>query len=340
MPSFEAANHTWSHRQSLWIKVQDEQGVVGQGEVTPLPQFSTETFEESRSYVLSLCSTGIDLGRSETVFEFWNAVESLALPPSVSCGLQMAVADLIGRTSKKPLHKLLSTQSKEGLSVAAVVTAGHKSWRGTTAHLAEKGYEHIKFKIGRDLRAELQELEAIRTNHPELCIRLDANASLLATDLLAFGERMAAFDPEFVEEPFAVGDDPMRLPFPVALDESLRTLDPSRVAGWLDDRRVQVLVLKPMVIGGPAICTRLAKLADAAGASVVFSHALDGPCSLALAAELSLSIPNAIEPGLAPHAGLSIWPTEKPASYFDTHLRSHNEVGLGLNLLELDHERA
>jgi L-alanine-DL-glutamate epimerase-like enolase superfamily enzyme len=93
-------------------------------------------------------------------------------------------------------------------------------------------------------------------------------------------------------------------------------------------------VLKPAVLGGLMHARRIARLAHAQGVDTVVSHIYDGPIALAACAELALSIPDTRACGLAPHAGLTAWPSVRIPQLRPNRVVPHRGGGLGVPLVE------
>jgi L-alanine-DL-glutamate epimerase-like enolase superfamily enzyme len=93
------------------------------------------------------------------------------------------------------------------------------------------------------------------------------------------------------------------------VDESLGGVAPEALSALLHAAGAHVIVLKPMAVGGFSACVRLADTARALGCDVVVTHLFDGPIALRAASVLAMLVhsPN-LAAGLAPHAGLAIWP--------------------------------
>jgi L-alanine-DL-glutamate epimerase-like enolase superfamily enzyme len=115
----------------------------------------------------------------------------------------------------------------------------------------------------------------------------------------------------------------------VALDESLRGLDPHDLESLAVRSGASYVVLKPMVLGGLSRCIELARHAAALNLGVVISHSFDGPVALVAAAALALALPTRIAQGLAPHPGLAAWP-HIPLPIKDATLQVWRSPGLGL----------
>lgn len=135
---------------------------------------------------------------------------------------------------------------------------------------------------------------AVRADHPDLVLQVDANGSYRMEDA-ALVERLAAFDVLCIEQPLpaedlvATAEFARRVTVPVCLDESLTS--PRRVRDALQQGACRMACLKPGRLGGLR-ATRLAHAACVeAGVPVFvggfFEAGLGRAANLALAARLA-----------------------------------------------------
>src|SRR5262245_3895427 len=99
--------------------------------------------------------------------------------------------------------------------------------------------------------------------------------------------KAAAYAPELIEEPATLDDRGV----PLALDESLaRAGGVERGLRLLEEKRVQIFVLKPVLLGGIRNCLELAREAKKRGAELIATHYLDGPVAHAAATQLAFAL--------------------------------------------------
>jgi L-alanine-DL-glutamate epimerase-like enolase superfamily enzyme len=199
------------------------------------------------------------------------------------------------------------------------------------------GYTTLKVKLGpadqwQEDKARLSALRAALGS--DVAIRLDVNRgwSLADAHLL---EELVEFAPQYVEDPLEPGalEQLESSPVPLALDESLQqrfALD--HFAPHLARLNVQVVVLKPMALGGMGRCISLAARARLLGLHVVISHLFDGPVAHSAAGALALAIGSkAYAQGLGPHPGLALDPKQAVRHIHDGKLYNADEPGLALD---------
>ncbi len=143
------------------------------------------------------------------------------------------------------------------------------------------GYRAAKIKLGGgSLEEDCVRARAAREGLGEgFRLRGDANGAWSESDARQAFQSLAGFDFEYVEQPVAPGDE-------MALGR-LRRLDLIRIAAdesvaterdaqhLLESGAVDVLVLKPAMLGGPAQALAIANRARRSGCDVVFSHAFE-----------------------------------------------------------------
>ena len=256
------AHGLWTEREGVYLRVEDERGGIGFGEVAPIPWFGTETVETALEVIERLAGE-IDEARLGLI------------PAEFACvkgALAAAMADASGCAP--------DPSAADYLTVAALLPAGRAAFP-VVRDRAEAGFRVFKWKVGvadaADERAMLDDLIAALPEGGRL--RLDANGAWDRRNAERWLARSAEGPIEFVEQPVAPGvrgaDDLLLglagdFPTPIALDESI-VVD-GDVERWLGAGWPGVFVIKPSLLASPgACCASLAR----ARAKVVFSSALE-----------------------------------------------------------------
>lgn len=262
----------WRDRVGIILRLTNDLGQVGYGEIAPLPWFGSETLKQALEFCQQLPphltadlihSIPATLPACQFGFESaWNAVE---------------VGDF----------HLFHPLTFSGLlpTGQAALTAWKPLW--------QKGYRTFKWKIGvGDLQDELQLLTQLVTLLPPDCrLRLDANGGLTYTQAQRWLDRCDASQIEFLEQPLPPDQLALMQELaansvaPIALDESVSTMTQLQScynSGWRG-----IYVIKPAIVGSP---TQLRQFCqhhpiDAVFSSV-FETAIGRQAGLQLAAEL------------------------------------------------------
>lgn len=262
------AQGLWREREGLILRLEDETGRVGFGEVAPIAWFGTETLAEAAALCAQLKSE-ID----ERDFE--------AVPARYAC-VSFALAQA------RAAQPVPMTATR--LPVAALLPAG-RSVLTVLREKVEAGYLTFKWKVGvgavDDELGLLDDVLALLPPHTRL--RLDANGGWSRREATRWLERCAERPIEFVEQPVAPGDRDALLglaqdyPVTLALDESVVRLAQARewqALGWPG-----VYVIKP-ALAGPL--DELAAWAAATKPDLVLSSAIE--TVLARTAVLALAL--------------------------------------------------
>ncbi len=151
------------------------------------------------------------------------------------------------------------------------------------------GFSTVKVKVdaSRDVErvAELRDLVG-----PTVAIRVDANCAWDVDTAVDVIERLGRYDVELIEQPVATIDDLARVrrkvAVPIAVDESLRSLDDAHDVALLE--AADVVVLKVQPLGG--VRTALA-MAGAAGLPAIVTSMLETSVGLATGLALAAALP-------------------------------------------------
>lgn len=280
-------------RAGWLLSLEDSRGRVGRGDAACWPGFGSGAARTERA-LRDLVRDGSLLGRT---IDSIDDVAALGLPrrefPEASHAVELAALDLLGRAHGRPVAALLEPHPAEAVPVHALVDGPEDA-----ARAAARGLRHLKLKVGRaPLAEDAARLAAVRAAAPACALRLDANgawatpsAALRALDALGRD------GVEWVEQPLPAGKlaETRRLRrragVSLALDEDAATAPLAALADAAD-----VVVLKPMFLGGLLAALRRARDAAHLGLDVCVTHALESAVGRAGALHLaaSLSAPRA-----------------------------------------------
>ena len=288
------AGGTFQVRRGWWLLVRDAAGIVGLGEIAPLPSFGTETHEEAGRRIERLLEEpaaeerrfDLDAGRAPA----FAAGFSLALADrsAKAAGVRLAESLTPRPRGSVPCHRLLRETDRDALAAEAAAAAG-------------EGYRAVKIKIGlHPLPVDLGRVAAVREAvGPRVRIRLDANGAddpATALDLL---RRLEPLRPEYVEQPVARGIASLRgrTGVAVAADEEAATR--AKAYDLIRARAADVVILRLSCVGGIAALADLARMAGDNGIGVVPASSFETPVGLAGALHAAASLPVAATCGLA-----------------------------------------
>lgn len=250
------AHGLWREREGLLVRLTDEAGRTGYGEVAPIEWFGTETPAEAAA----VCRELGDRLDDEQI---------AAIPARFGC-----VRFALETAKPAPVAKI---QADQRLTVAALLPAGTAALETLPVRL-EAGFLAFKWKVGvgrvEDELAILDDLLGLLPAYTRL--RLDANGAWDRRSAERWLAHCAERPVEFVEQPAAPADVDLLLglaedyPVKLALDESVTGLAAARewqARGWRG-----VFVIKP-ALAGPL--PELEAWIREAKADVVFSSAIE-----------------------------------------------------------------
>lgn len=282
------AEHT--ERRGLICHLVAREGVQGLGEAAPLSN-RTEPLERAERVleagVETLTTAGWEAQRALGSLE--DAVPELARAPTARHALSLALHDLIARGLEAPLAGHLAAQHLDGrtpasrVPVNATVPADEPDAMARTARgFQEEGFTTIKLKSTGDPPADVERVGAVREAVGSAVeLRLDVNGAWPTVDeALRHLDALAPYELAYVEQPLppdaieAMARLRERSPVPIAADEPV--VSPEAARRVLEAEAADVLVLKPMVLGGPEKALAAARAAEAAGVPVVVTSTIDG----------------------------------------------------------------
>jgi L-Ala-D/L-Glu epimerase len=306
------ATGTWTRRTGVRVQLRDH-GLLGEGEATPLPGYSPDNCDMLERALSALSAKLPTLQSVSSIHELCTTLRA-AWPeatPAAWFALETAWLDLQARRANLPVHHLLRGTSELRRPIALtrlLETAAPEHWADAAGTAVACGYRSVKLKLGAaDFEREHAALVSLRERIGyEIALRLDVNGAWTLAEAEARLPRLAALQPEFVEEPCRSERlEPLRhCGVALALDESLAA---PAALGRVTQSAVKVLVLKPALLGGYAACAEWSALARSLGLGVVITHCFDGPIALAAACEIALTLGDMRACGLDRYASLSDW---------------------------------
>ena len=281
----------------------DDLPARGIGEATPLPGW-TES--------LSACRTALEQWTS--LADISGTSPRPAIPasdaPAARHGASLALRDATARSEGAPLSSVLATEAgfpDPAETVPVNATIGDDTATATAAAAraaAESGYPAVKVKVGaRALDEDVERLHAVRDAvGKSVRVRADANGAWDRETARRALPELEALDVAYLEQPLDADDLAgtamlrSESSVDVAVDETLAQVDVETV---LDADAADVLVLKPMALGGPDRAVAAARAAREAGVEPVVTTTVDAVVARTAAVHVAAAIPEVRACGLA-----------------------------------------
>jgi len=267
------------------------------------------------------------------------ALAAVEHAPAARHGLETALADLRARWAGVPLYRYLGdTGPIDRVPVNATIGDGdERETVGAAREAVDSGFSTLKIKVGnRPVAADAGRLRAVRdTVGQGVAIRADANGAWSSETAREALDELEPIGVEYVEQPLPSGD----LDGHAALSDSDRAVDIALdetvvecgIDAVLDAGIADVVILKPMVLGGPTPTVETAKRARAAGVDPVVTTTVDGVVARTAAVHCVAAIPEPLPAGLATGARIDGDLGPDPAPIRDGNAIVPGDKGLGVS---------
>lgn len=288
---YVAATSRHETRRGLILRLTLDDGTEGLGEAAPLSN-RTETLATARNVLTDAARAITETAPApEDALEHLDeTVPALDEAPTARFALELALLDGLAKIEQRPLAQHLADRHLTGqrrppasVPVNATIPACSPDETARRARSAARaGFGTIKLKAIGDWADDLDRVSTAReAAGPDVALRLDVNGAW--PDVTTARERLHALaehDLAYVEQPLAPDaiDAMAQLrassPVPIAADEPV--LDLASAREIVQREAADVLVLKPMVLGGPLEALGIARMAEAHEVPVVVTSTIDG----------------------------------------------------------------
>ncbi len=281
-----------------WIVKLEEDGKLGFGEVSLLPNLSIDDRPDIEDFLTKVLADWAQ-GKEFAPLEDW---------PSIRFAMEVAERSL---HSQNPFSLFPSgfSQNGEGIEINGLV------WMGTKAEMKarireklDQGFHCIKLKIGAiNFDDEIELLRAIRNEYSaeEIELRVDANGAFSPEEALEKLKRLSEFELHSIEQPIRQKqwEDMARLcestPLDIALDEELIGItSTSEMQRMLETIVPQAIVIKPGLVGGLQMTEEWIKAAEKIGAYWWITSALESNIGLNAIAQFTATYQTDLPQGL------------------------------------------
>jgi muconate cycloisomerase len=344
----QMAGETVAKADNVFVRIEADSGAVGWGEAAAAPTMTGETIAGMMAAIELL--TPKLLGRAP--YDFAGAAATMDVQlygnSGAKAAIDIALHDLVGRASGRPVYALFGVKRRSRFAVLAVIGSEDAA---ADLHNAQArwnaGYRAFKIKVG----LGTPEADAVRTSM--LCQALkrqaqggepclvcaDANQGFSVDGALTFVRGIGDCGLDFFEQPVSAHDlDGMSRvatasAVPIGADEGIHSLDD--IARHHERKAARGVSLKAIKLGGLSGLFAASRLCGELGMQVNIS-CKTGETSLASAAALHLA---AVAPATAwgltvTNDGLAEDVTATPLAVTDGHVEVPERPGLGIDVDE------
>ncbi|MFC7142816.1 o-succinylbenzoate synthase [Halosimplex aquaticum] len=315
----------------------DHRGETGIGEATPLPGW-TESLADCEDALDRALAAGADGDHSAALLEL-DADEARA----ARHGFATALLDADARADGLPLYRWFD-DSRTVHRVPVNATVGDADRESTVERAAaaiDRGFDCLKLKVGaRSVDADVERVRAVREAvGVDVTLRLDANGAWTREEAQRALDGVGPVGVAYVEQPLPA-DDLSGLAtlrersddVDIAVDE---TLAERSMAAVFDAGAADVVVLKPMVLGGPGTAHTLAMRAREEGIEPVVTTTVDAVVARTAAVHVAAAIPDVAPCGLATGELLAEDLAPDPAPVSEGAMAVPQDPGIGIDASEV-----
>lgn len=311
---FPTALGRLDYREGFVIEIRDRSSAqeipyIGLGEASPLVGFGMESLAEAKK-ILLIAQRSLINREINNIQDIENLLAGYDHTPAAKHGLELALLNLLAQRQGHTLAQLLihyfGGAIRNQVSINAVIGAitADKAAIQAKNYLAQ-GYRCLKIKVGtNDFASDWKRVEAVRSQVGEnIKIRIDANQGWSVEQAIANLKKLEPCQIEYVEQPVLASDligmatVRRSQSIPVAADESVNSL--VQLQQVIEARAADIIILKPMAMGGVITAYRAAMVAFNAGLDVVITTTIDGAIARQATFDLAAVLPIKRACGLA-----------------------------------------
>jgi muconate cycloisomerase len=303
------ASHTRSSCDSVILRLQSSEAVVGTGESVPRPYVTGETVQGvmgglQRHIEEQVLGAELPGWRGDPV-EALAAIEALLPDPNDNSGvvahnsaraaLEVALLDCMMRTAGLSMSEVVPS-CREAVTYSGLIpTVSNQQALWLAQQQVEYGLTRLKVKVGDD--RDVERLRLLREHlGPEFELYVDANCSWTPEQAIDRIEKLSQFDITLVEQPIARGPVAelahvrKHSSIPIMADESLVRLEDAREL--IDAQACDIFNIRISKCGGFSNCLRMAAMARDAGLTYQLgAHVGETAVLSAAGRHLALSLP-------------------------------------------------
>lgn len=327
---------------NILVRIEGDNGTVGWGEAAEAPTMTGETVESMMAAALLIAPALIGRVAEDIAGASAAMVGRMYGNHAAKAAIEMALHDLVGRATNRPVHALLGDKRRSRIALLGVISNGELAADLRDAGRKKTdGFRSFKIKVG--IEGPLADAERTRRVcellGPGLLICSDANQGWSVEDAIQYAQGVKGSGLAFFEQP-VLADDVAGMATVAAAadcaigaDESIHSLEDIR--RHHERNAARGVSLKTIKLGGLRGVMRAGRLCDELGMAVNVS-CKTGESSLAGSAGLHIAsaLPQ-IDWGLTlSHEGLAEDLTAQPLRVQAGHIEVSDRPGLGIDVDE------
>jgi len=220
----------------IFVKISNDEGMIGWGECRPSHRWSYETLETASSTLKNYIAPeiiGMDESDLSALHKKMNSIIANGVvtgQPIAKSAIDMAICDLNSKKANLPLRKFLSSDGLKKIKLSAIISASNPEEAIRQANDAIKeGFEGFKIKAGINTDMDLEIIKSVSSISDKIFIIVDANQSWDNEKTVRMSELLSTTNVSYIEQPLNANNilDYAQIvnkcELPIALDESIFT---------------------------------------------------------------------------------------------------------------------
>jgi L-alanine-DL-glutamate epimerase-like enolase superfamily enzyme len=323
---------------NVFLRLTTDRALVGYGCAAPDLEITGESVEGVERSLLEAAEP-ILLGSDplRTARRLEELREPLRGQPAALAAVDMALHDLVGRSARLPLWRLLGGFRDRILTSVTIGILPEKETVERALDRVARGFRCLKIKGGQQVDLDIARVLKVREAVGDgIALRFDANQGYAFEESVRFVKGTKRAQLEFLEQPTArselglLGRVTAATDIPVMADESLLTAQDAFLL--TRGHSVDMLNVKLMKVGGIAEAQRITEIAHAARIGVMVGCMDEAAIAIAAGLAFALARPGVTHADLDGHLDLVGDPSTGAVLLKEGYLFPTDGPGLGFDL--------
>ena len=263
----------------ILVEVHTDEGIAGFGETiaSPSPRAVQYYLQEAARHCVGrdpFSNARLMSEAYHALFQAAGTCRSTHFAGQVLAGIEMALWDVMGKATGRPVHELLGGAVRDEVKYFGFAQGENAAEVAADAsRRVSEGFEVIYFKVGRGDALDLESAAAVRSAiGPNQRLRIDPNEHWSPDQAFRMIREFAALKIEMIEQPTtsesiaALARVRSRSPVAISADQSVFT--PSDAYEVCRQQAADLIVIGPHETGGLGRLAKVAHVAEAAGINV------------------------------------------------------------------------
>ncbi|MEM3730442.1 MAG: dipeptide epimerase [Candidatus Bathyarchaeia archaeon] len=294
---FRIAPGASTESHNVIVKIVTDYGVIGWGEASPSQRVTGETVETVIQTIDRIAPKLIGMCplRIEQNIELMDDV--VAGNPAAKAAIDITLHDILGKTARKELFRLLGGYRTEVLTDITLGIKSPKEMARDALKAVKRGFKALKVKVGINPQEDVERVKLIRKAVGDnIQIRIDANQGWTPRQAIEALNKMEKYNIQFAEQPVPAEnlkgliEVKRNSPIPIMADESVHS--PEDALRLIKAEAIDLINIKLMKSGGIHKAKKIAAVAEAAGIQCMIGCMGESEIGIAAGTHLAAAIKN------------------------------------------------